>query len=69
MRRGWIYELLIALGLLILPLLFFWPVIFGGKTLIPFDNLYAFERWKPYANRSQPFAFRETKLLTVGRYS
>ena len=51
MRRGWIYELLIALGLLILPLLFFWPVIFGGKTLIPFDNLYAFEPWKSYATQ------------------
>ncbi|MFQ6000898.1 MAG: oligosaccharide flippase family protein [Anaerolineae bacterium] len=51
MRRGWIYELLIGLGLLILPLLFFWPVIFGGKTLIPFDNLYAFEPWKSYATQ------------------
>jgi len=51
LRRGWIYELLIALGLLILPLLFFWPVIFGGKTLIPFDNLYAFEPWKSYATQ------------------
>ncbi len=51
MRRGWIYELLIVLGLLILPLLFFWPVIFGGKTLIPFDNLYAFEPWESYATQ------------------
>jgi len=51
LRRGWIYELLIALGLLVLPLLFFWPVIFGGKTLIPFDNLYAFEPWRSYATQ------------------
>jgi len=51
LRRGWIYDLLVALGLLILPLLFFWPVIFGGKTLIPFDNLYAFEPWKSYATQ------------------
>jgi len=51
LRRGWIYELLIALGLFILPLLFFWPVIFGGKTLIPFDNLYSFEPWKSYATQ------------------
>ncbi|MCJ7666857.1 MAG: YfhO family protein, partial [Anaerolineae bacterium] len=51
MRRGWIYELLIALGLFILPLLFFSLVIFGGKTLIPFDNLYSFEPWKSYVTQ------------------
>ncbi len=51
MRRGWIYEFLIVVGFLILPLLFFWPVIFGGKTLIPFDNLYAFEPWESYATQ------------------
>jgi O-antigen/teichoic acid export membrane protein len=33
------------LVLLILPLLLFWPVTVGSKTLIPADNLY---QWQPY---------------------
>ncbi len=38
---------LLALGLLLLlPLLWFAPVLFLGKTLLPFDNLYTFEPWR-----------------------
>ena len=37
--------------LALLPLLWFWPVVFGGKTLIPFDNLYTFEPWRHFAGR------------------
>ena len=48
MKKG---DLLIILLLLILPLLFFWPVIFGGKVLLPFDNLYTFEPWRSFASR------------------
>ncbi len=33
------------LVLLILPLILFWPVAVGSKTLIPADNLY---QWEPY---------------------
>ncbi|MEZ4637982.1 MAG: hypothetical protein R2856_23980 [Caldilineaceae bacterium] len=29
-----------------LPILWFAPVLFGGRTLIPFDNLYNFEPWR-----------------------
>lgn len=32
-------------ALIVLPLLWFSPVLFGGRTLIPFDNLYSFEPW------------------------
>ncbi|KAB2904161.1 MAG: YfhO family protein [Anaerolineae bacterium] len=41
-------DLLIALGLLLLPLAFFFPVTLGGKTLIPADNLYQVEPWSSY---------------------
>lgn len=37
-----------ALILLILPLLLFWPVTLGSKTLLPADNLFAFEPWASY---------------------
>ena len=37
--------MVIVLGLLVLPLLFFAPVTLGGRTQIPADNLYQFEPW------------------------
>jgi O-antigen/teichoic acid export membrane protein len=46
-----LYDLLIVLALLALPLLLFWPVTFGGKTLIPFDNLYTFQPWQAFADQ------------------
>jgi len=45
------YDLLIVLAFLALPLLLFWPVIFGGRTLIPFDNLYTFQPWQAFAEQ------------------
>ena len=36
--------------LLLLPLLVFWPVTLGNKTLIPADNLYQWAPWEPYAD-------------------
>ncbi|MBI4769332.1 MAG: hypothetical protein HY784_02685 [Chloroflexi bacterium] len=42
-------DLLIALGLLLLPLLLFWPVALGDHTLLPADNLLAVEPWKSAA--------------------
>lgn len=42
-------ELLTILAFLILPTLLFWPVTLGGKTLLPFDNLYAWLPWKAFA--------------------
>lgn len=33
------------LMLLVLPLILFWPVTLGSKTLLPIDNLY---QWEPY---------------------
>lgn len=43
-------DLLAILLLLLLPLVFFWPVTFGGKTLLPVDNLFAFEPWASFAS-------------------
>lgn len=42
-------DLLIALGLLLLPLLLFWPVTLGDRTLVPADNLTAFAPFKSAA--------------------
>ncbi len=41
-------DLLAAFFLLLLPLLLFWPVTIGSKTLLPVDNLFAFEPWASY---------------------
>ena len=43
------HDVLIALFLLLLPLLWFAPQVLGGKTLLPADNLFAFEPWQSYA--------------------
>lgn len=41
-------DLSIALGLFLLPILFFAPITLGGRTLIPADNLYQYEPWASY---------------------
>lgn len=40
---------LAILILILLPLLWFAPVLFGGHTLLPADNFYAFEPWRTHA--------------------
>lgn len=42
------YDFLAGLILLLLPLLLFWPVTLGSKTLLPVDNLFAYEPWLTY---------------------
>ncbi len=49
MRRNGLSVLIIT-GLLGLAVLFFGPVTFGGKTLLPADNLFTFEPWRSFAN-------------------
>ena len=51
MKSGRKYDLLIALALLLLPLLWFWPQTFGGRTLLPADNLYQYQPWQSYADQ------------------
>ena len=42
-------DLAIVVFLLLLPLLWFAPQVVGGKTLLPADNLFAFEPWRSFA--------------------
>jgi len=44
-----VLNLSIVLGLLALLVIFFWPVILGGKTLLPFDNLFTAQPWQTFA--------------------
>jgi O-antigen/teichoic acid export membrane protein len=37
--------------LLVLPLVLLWPVVGGGKTLLPADNLYQWEPYRSYASQ------------------
>lgn len=48
-RRELRRELLALLVLFLLPLLWFGPVVFGAKTLLPADNLYQYEPWRSSA--------------------
>lgn len=48
-RRNAFINLSIVLGLLVLLIIFFWPVILGGRTLLPLDNLFAFPPWQSFA--------------------
>ncbi len=50
MRKRW-PDVFILAGLLALPTLLYWPVIFGGRTLIPADNLFTFEPWRSFAQQ------------------
>ena len=43
-------TLIVIVGLFSLVTVFFWPVIFGGKTLLPADNLFTFEPWRSFAD-------------------
>ena len=42
-------NLCVILGLLFLLVVFFWPVILAGKTLLPLDNLFTFQPWQSFA--------------------
>jgi O-antigen/teichoic acid export membrane protein len=50
MYRSRLSTLIVVVGLFSLTVLFFWPVIFGGKTLLPADNLFTFEPWRSFAD-------------------
>ena len=56
-------RLLPVLGFVLLPLIFFWPVLLGGKTLLPADNLFAFEPWRTFA-ASLGVRFPHNELLS-----
>lgn len=43
--RKWLLDLGALFVLLLLPLILFWSVVVGARTLIPADNLY---QWEPY---------------------
>jgi O-antigen/teichoic acid export membrane protein len=45
-------DLAIVVLLLLLPALWFWQQTVGGKTLLPVDNLFAFQPWKSFAAQS-----------------
>ncbi|NPV07598.1 MAG: oligosaccharide flippase family protein [Anaerolineae bacterium] len=45
-RRSDVFAIAV---LALLPFLFFWPVVFGGRTLVPADNLLAWEPWRSAA--------------------
>lgn len=49
--RERLYDLLIVLVFLALPLLLLWSVTVGSRTLIPFDNLYTFQPWQAFAEQ------------------
>ena len=44
-------DLLILIGLFILPLILFWSVTLGGRTLLPADNLFQFQPWASAADQ------------------
>ncbi len=44
-------NLIVVVLLLLVPLLWFAPVVLGGKTLVPVDNLYQFQPWASQAQQ------------------
>ncbi|MBC7265173.1 MAG: oligosaccharide flippase family protein [Chloroflexi bacterium] len=44
-------ALTVTVILLFLLLVFFWPVTLGGRTLLPADNLFAWQPWRSFAGQ------------------
>jgi O-antigen/teichoic acid export membrane protein len=52
LRTRKLWPSLVVVGiLLVLPLLIFWPVTVGSRTLLPVDNLFAAEPWRSFATQ------------------
>ncbi|MHB0858015.1 MAG: oligosaccharide flippase family protein [Anaerolineae bacterium] len=49
--KGLRQDLAVILILLVLPILFFWPVTLGGNSLLPIDNAFAWEPWHSAAEQ------------------
>ena len=49
--RGWRLDALILAGYLLALVALFWPVILGGKVLVPFDNLFTDPPWRDFAGQ------------------
>src|SRR5258706_3506350 len=64
MRRSLRHDLLIAAGLFMLPLTFFWQVTIGEKPLLPADNLYQFQPWAAYRDQQGVPAVPHNSLLS-----
>src|SRR5437868_8480319 len=62
--RTWQPDLLIVAGLFLLPLLFFWQVTLGSRTLLPADNLYQFQPWAAYREQLGVPAIPHNSLLS-----
>jgi len=45
-------DLLFSLGFVLLPLVLYWPVTVGDKTMLPVDNLYQWQPWQEHAAAS-----------------
>jgi len=51
-NKGYRYDLAILGLLAISALIFFWPVTLGGQTMVPADNVFAWEPWRSYAEEA-----------------
>ena len=60
--RSHLRDLAFAGGLLLLLVLFFWPVTVGDRTMLPADVLYTHQPWQPYA--SPGFVTPQNSLVT-----
>ncbi|HLY25603.1 MAG TPA: hypothetical protein VKQ72_04645, partial [Aggregatilineales bacterium] len=63
-RRLFHPEILIGIGLFLLPLAFFWQVTLGSRTLLPADNLYQFQPWAAYRDQEGVPAVPHNALLS-----
>ncbi|MCC7450351.1 MAG: hypothetical protein IT324_23230, partial [Anaerolineae bacterium] len=64
MRRSLRLDLLIAAGLFMLPLAFFWQVTLGSRTLLPADNIYQYQPWAAYRDQLGVPAVPHNALLS-----
>ena len=57
-------DVWIVAALFVLPLVFFWQVTLGDKTLLPADNLYQFQPWAAYREQLGVPAVPHNSLLS-----
>ncbi|MGD9049207.1 MAG: hypothetical protein PVF77_14210, partial [Anaerolineae bacterium] len=62
--KRWLLDLGALLVLFILPLILFWSVVAGSRTLIPADNLYQWEPYRAFAGQQGVSLPPQNELLS-----
>ena len=64
-NKGTRYDLAILGLFAAAAIIFFWPVTVGGETMLPADNVFAWEPWRSYAQEAGVETIQNTLLTDL----